>query len=262
MRRYTPTFGLTVGGLALVGSALLAAESPQRWSFEERWCMATLRLPDGDRGSVELEILRGSEATVRLVAYGTFPRRPQASQPLEIELVLDTRVVPIPSDPPYGSKLRRWKWALEAPLDDPELGRMSGVQEATLVVPRTVDREYFHARLDGEGLSYAWRSVTTCQPPPPAPPREPRTLRPEKIHHVDAEYTWAAREARIQGVIILELEIDAEGRVRDPVVVKPLGYGLDEAAIEAVSQWRYKPAMEDGRPVATRYNATINFRLW
>jgi len=46
------------------------------------------------------------------------------------------------------------------------------------------------------------------------------------------------------------------------VVVKPLGYGLDEAAIEAVSQWRYKPAMEDGRPVATRYNATINFRLW
>jgi TonB family protein len=246
----------------MAGQDLRGSESVQRWTFEERWCMATLRLQDDDRGSVELEIVRGPEQTVHLVAYGTFPRRSNASQPLEIELGLDTRIVPIPSDPPYGSRLRRWKWALEAPLDDPELGRISSVREATLVIPRTVDREYFHARLDGEGLSYAWRSVTTCQPLPPAPPREPRTLRPEKIHHVDAEYTWAAREARIQGVIILELEIDAEGRVRDPVVVKPLGYGLDEAAIEAVSQWRYKSAMEDGRPVATRYNATINFRLW
>ena len=138
---------------------------------------------------------------------------------------------------------------------------MSGVQEATLVIPRTVDSDYFRARLDGEGLSHAWSLVTACSPAPPSPPAEPRTVRPERIHHVDAEYTWAARKAGIEGVVVLELEIDAEGRVRDPVVVKGLGYGLDEAAIEAAWQWRFKPAMEDGRPVATPYHATINFRL-
>lgn len=88
-----------------------------------------------------------------------------------------------------------------------------------------------------------------------------RILHPQKIHHVDPVYTDLALEAGIQGVVMLEVTIDEEGRVREPLILDGLGYGLDEAAIAAVSQWRFKPASVDGRPVAVRWRVTQNFRL-
>jgi TonB family protein len=86
-------------------------------------------------------------------------------------------------------------------------------------------------------------------------------LPPKRLAEVPAEYTAEARAARIQGVVILQLVLDEEGRVADVRALKGLPYGLTEAAITAVRQWRFEPAHRNGLPVAVEYNVTINFRM-
>ncbi len=102
-------------------------------------------------------------------------------------------------------------------------------------------------------------------PPPFAEPSLRRVggdvLPPVKIHAPPPRYTEIARKARIQGLVILEAVIDATGKVTDVRLIKGLPMGLEQAAIEAVRQWRFEPATLNGKPVAVLYNLTINFTL-
>jgi len=75
------------------------------------------------------------------------------------------------------------------------------------------------------------------------------------------EYTETARRARLQGVVILEATVSREGKVVSTRVLKGLPLGLDEAAREAVAQWRFTPATRNGEPVAVILTLTINFKL-
>lgn len=69
---------------------------------------------------------------------------------------------------------------------------------------------------------------------------------------------------KIQGLVILEVVIGADGRAHGAVVTKSLGYGLDEEAIHAVRDvWRFKPALgPDGKPAAVRMLIEIDFHLY
>ena len=89
----------------------------------------------------------------------------------------------------------------------------------------------------------------------------PESNRPVKVHDVAPQYTDLARDARIQGVVILKTLIDDEGNVADIEVLKSMPMGLSEAAVDAVRQWKFKPAMVDGRPVPTNHNVVVNFQL-
>lgn len=84
---------------------------------------------------------------------------------------------------------------------------------------------------------------------------------PVKIYSFQPRYTEEARQARIQGTVILQAVIDAEGNVTDVQVLKGLPLGLDESAIETVAQWRYQPATQNGKPVAVYLNLLVNFTL-
>ena len=84
---------------------------------------------------------------------------------------------------------------------------------------------------------------------------------PIAIKRVDPVYTEVARSARIEGVVIIEAIIDTDGRVTDARVLKSLGMGLDDSALEAVKRWRFKPGRLNGQPVPVIYNLTVNFRL-
>ena len=66
---------------------------------------------------------------------------------------------------------------------------------------------------------------------------------------------------RISGIVILELIIDRTGKVTDARVLKPLPFGLDDAAVEAVRQWQWKPGTLAGEPVDVIFNVTVNFKL-
>ena len=84
---------------------------------------------------------------------------------------------------------------------------------------------------------------------------------PVKIYHPQPQYTEDARRARIQGVVILEATINREGEVVDVRVLKGLPMGLDKSAVETALQWRFKPATENGKPVAVFFNLLVNFSL-
>jgi periplasmic protein TonB len=85
---------------------------------------------------------------------------------------------------------------------------------------------------------------------------------PQAISTPDPEYTEEARNAKTQGMCVLWLIVDEQGRPRDIRVVRGLGFGLDARAIEAVKQWRFQPAMKDGRPVNVQISIEVGFRLY
>ena len=84
---------------------------------------------------------------------------------------------------------------------------------------------------------------------------------PLVIEKVDASYTEEARNARINGIVILEVVVGRDGLVKDASVIKPLPFGLNQAALDAVKQWKFKPGTLDGNPVDVIFNIVINFRL-
>jgi len=75
-------------------------------------------------------------------------------------------------------------------------------------------------------------------------------------------YSEEARKAKYQGTVVLWIVVDAQGNVTDLRVVKPLGLGLDEKAIETVHTWKFKPALRNGSPVAVRMSVEVSFRLF
>jgi protein TonB len=85
--------------------------------------------------------------------------------------------------------------------------------------------------------------------------------RPELIHQVQPRYTEIARRAAIQGTVIVEAVIDEEGRVTNVRLIRGLPMGLDREALEAIQQWRFKPAMSGGRAVKVYYTLTVNFSI-
>lgn len=114
--------------------------------------------------------------------------------------------------------------------------------------------------------------------PPPPPPEEeeeeeeePEVFTivedmPELQGGMDAiyehlEYPEIARQAGIEGRVVVQFIIDENGQVVDPQVVRGIGGGCDEAAIEAVKQVEFTPGRQRGRPVKVRYSLPITFRL-
>ncbi|HKS75246.1 MAG TPA: energy transducer TonB [Terriglobales bacterium] len=85
---------------------------------------------------------------------------------------------------------------------------------------------------------------------------------PRPLDTPDPEYTEEARRAKFQGTCILGLIVDAEGKPREIRVSRSVGLGLDQKAIDAVRQWRFEPAMKDGRPVAVQISVQVSFRLY
>ncbi len=85
---------------------------------------------------------------------------------------------------------------------------------------------------------------------------------PRALDTPDPEYSEEARKAKYQGTCVLWLIVGPDGKPRDIKVARALGMGLDQKAIEAVRNWKFEPAMKDGKPVAVQINVEVNFRLY
>lgn len=86
---------------------------------------------------------------------------------------------------------------------------------------------------------------------------------PQAIFTPEAEFSDEARRAKYQGVCLISLIVDAQGNPQNPRVIRALGMGLDEKALEAVRKYKFKPAMKDGRiPVPVMITIEVNFRLY
>jgi TonB family protein len=84
---------------------------------------------------------------------------------------------------------------------------------------------------------------------------------PQVIHSVIPEYSEEARAEKFVGTVIVSLIVDTNGLPQSVHVVRGIGHGLDEKAVEAVTHYRFKPARVDGRSVPVRVNVEVNFQI-
>jgi TonB family protein len=95
----------------------------------------------------------------------------------------------------------------------------------------------------------------------PSPAPSGPVTAPSVIYKRNPGYTEEARRAKLSGSVTLKLIVDKEGMARNIQVVQSLGMGLDEKAIEAVRQWKFRPGQKDGQPVNEIVTVEVNFRL-
>jgi TonB family protein len=85
---------------------------------------------------------------------------------------------------------------------------------------------------------------------------------PILVYAPDPEFSDEARRAKYQGVCVVGLVVDAQGNPQRVRIVRPLGMGLDEKALEAVREYKFKPAVFQGKNVAVEVNIEVNFRIY
>jgi len=162
-------------------------------------------------------------------------------RPVRFKPPLDTRQAP----PPERSR--------RVPIPDPT---PDDPEPLLFHVPETPSLE----------LSSNLAGIDSLVPPPPPAEEGPiefssQMVRPVRISGAEPHYTEIARRARLEGVVILRAIISREGLVRDLSVVKPLGLGLEDAAVAAVENWRFEPATLNGEPIDVIYRVTVRFNL-
>ena len=87
------------------------------------------------------------------------------------------------------------------------------------------------------------------------------TTPPALLWKVEPEYSEDARKAKVQGTVVLYVEVDRTGKAQTIRVSKGLGLGLDESAVEAVRRWKFRPGIRNGKPVVSGALIEVNFRL-
>jgi TonB family protein len=85
---------------------------------------------------------------------------------------------------------------------------------------------------------------------------------PRVLEDPSPDYSEEARKAKYQGIVVLLLIVDSNGKPQNVKIQRSLGMGLDQKAIEAVRLWKFQPAMKNGSPVAVQISVEVNFRLY
>ncbi len=85
---------------------------------------------------------------------------------------------------------------------------------------------------------------------------------PQVIFQVEPEFSEEARKAKVAGNVLVNLWVGTDGKPSHVRVIRGVGMGLDEKAIEAVKQYKFRPAMENGKPVLVELNIEVNFQIF
>jgi len=88
-----------------------------------------------------------------------------------------------------------------------------------------------------------------------------RTVEPVLLVKIDPEYSDEARRAKVQGIVVLHIDVDTHGQPRNIRLVRGLGLGLDQRAMDAVRQWKFRAGTVNGKPAVTSAVVEVTFRL-
>jgi protein TonB len=209
-------------------------------------------------------VVIGTIVVAQAVAVGTLPtpRRPVTFvEPRPVRLIDLTRPNQVrrsstaaPGTTPSASQ------TTVAPTEAPTgITQETGLEPAAFSTPTGALERGGGGGLEGVGL------VEGVKAPPPPPKPAPVRLHmgmqpPRKIADVAPLYPAIARAARVSGIVILEAVIDARGRVESVRVLRSIPT-LDQAAVDAVRQWRFTPTLLNGEPVPIVMTVTVNFTL-
>jgi periplasmic protein TonB len=180
-------------------------------------------------------------------------------------LPVQLKDIPLPPPPRGSSAPTEQTSASAAPLDAPrDIAPETGLENMPST-PQTMNTPGVESGVVG-GIDLPGQGLRVEPPPPPPPaPQQPMRLHsgmepPRKIVNVPPRYPATAQMARIEGPVVLDAVIDATGRVTDVRVVRSIRL-LDQAAIDAVRQWRFTPTLLNGEPVSILLTVTVRFTL-
>ena len=89
----------------------------------------------------------------------------------------------------------------------------------------------------------------------------PGIVAPEVVKRIEPKYTDEARNAHLVGTVVLQAVVQTDGAAQILKIVKPLPLGLTESAVEALQQWRFRPASRDGKEIPVSTNIEVGFNL-
>lgn len=238
---------------AVILAALLvrAAAQPSRWGFEtseglrllnqKAYEGAELQLRAALKDAKALGPLRVALSLIYLGWLCEKQDRLAEAKPL-YEQALSLREKELgPADPEVASSLEHYARLL---------GEMEETSQAHEMQTRaqTIRAKHIQA-MWGEAAAGEVFKTADCDQPP------------QLIHHVNPEYTEEARRFHLEGTVELRVEIRPDGRPHNMRLMHSIGLGLDEKAVEAVQQWRFRPAYKDRRPVNVEALVSVHFRL-
>jgi protein TonB len=154
----------------------------------------------------------------------------------------DVEILDNPNAPRWGDPLSKARWPSDGPGEDGGMGTGKRHGVGARDGPRI-----------GAGSGPGYYNVYV--------PGRGGVSAPIPIYKVEPEYSEEARKAKFQGTVVLSIVVDEQGMPTNFQVVTPLGLGLDEKAVEAVTRWRFRPGMKDGKPVAVFAKIYVTFRL-
>jgi len=108
------------------------------------------------------------------------------------------------------------------------------------------------------------RAIPVTQPVTPPitpPPVRPKETAPTVILKVEPVYSETANKLRADGASVISALVGLDGKARDLIALSPIGYGLDESAIDAIRKWEFKPGTRDGKPAEIRASIRVNFKI-
>jgi protein TonB len=198
-----------------------------------------------------------------LVAADTLPMPREALEYFATSM--KTEILPPPPPPPPP------KPAIDQPVA-PDVNRNAAPIDAPQGFAPEQPRELVDSspgvsvidgRIGSDGIG-----ITALEPPPPPPPPAPVVpvrmhsgiRAPQKIVHVAPIYPALAQSVRKEGIVIIEATIDLEGNVVATKVLRPAQF-LEDAAVFAVRQWKFTPALLNGVPIPVIMTVTVNFTL-
>ena len=86
-------------------------------------------------------------------------------------------------------------------------------------------------------------------------------IAPKLLEKVEPNYTEAAKDAKIEGTVVVMVVIEVDGKIHEATVIHGIDDGLDANAVAAVRAWQFDPASKDGEPVPVAAKIEVNFRL-
>jgi len=157
-----------------------------------------------------------------------------------------------------------WKLVSSSQFRDPRPPASPSTSSASFGAPG-VPLNYPTKPQEAAAYERAYLESISTPPPPPPPYGVPLRIggdikEPKKLVDVKPIYPEIAMASRVQGIVILEIMLDEQGSVASAKVLRsqPL---LDQAAIDAVRQWKFTPTFLNGAPVSVIMTVTVNFSL-
>lgn len=217
----------------------------------------------GNRSKYTVPVSLFSHAMIVLVIIALPLAAPALMPTVFTSSAIPTIISLVPPTPP--PRPRPPSEVKPVPVENPNAAPVEAPSEIKPEAPQDLDWQNEPTSVVGGTVTDGVDRVVGEPPPVPIERQEPVRVgvsvrQPQQVRRVEPIYPQIALLARVQGLVVIEATIGADGRVINARVLRSVSQ-LDQAALDAVRQWQYTPTLLNGVPVPVIMTVTVNFQL-